>query len=74
MKLGRLFQPRKSEFWLMLVLNALSAVLGWLAQTHSFGVSMSLLIAVFAVGNALLGARFAWLLVRDPASDAPPRD
>ena len=66
MKLGRLFQPRKSEFWLMLMLNALSAVLGWLAQTRSLGVSVSLMIAVFAVGNALLGARFAWLLLHNP--------
>jgi hypothetical protein len=74
MKLGRLFQPRKSEFWLMLVLNALSAVLGWLAQTRSLGVSVSLLITVFAVGNAILGARFAWVLLRDPPRDAQPRD
>ena len=50
----------------MLVVNALSAMLGWLAQTRSLGVTVSLLITVFAVGNAILGARFAWLLVRDP--------
>jgi hypothetical protein len=53
----------------MLVVNALSAMLGWLAQTRSLGVTVSLLITVFAVGNAILGARFAWVLLRDPPRD-----
>lgn len=63
----RLIQPRQPAFWFMVVLNALSMVLLWLAQTPELTLTVSLLIAVFALGNAALGAFFAWQLVRRPA-------
>jgi thiol:disulfide interchange protein len=63
MKLSRLYQPRNPLFWLMLVLNLLSMVLGWVSHTQSPGVLVSLVIVVFAVGNAVLGAFLMWRLV-----------
>jgi hypothetical protein len=63
MKLSRLYQPRNPLFWLMLVLNLLSMVLGWITHTHLPGVLVSLVIVVFAVGNAALGAYLMWRLV-----------
>ena len=47
----------------MLVLNLLSMVLGWITHTHLPGVLVSLVIVVFAVGNAALGAYLMWRLV-----------
>ncbi len=63
----RLFQPRQPAFWFMVVLNALSMVLVWLAQKPELTLTVSLLIAAFAFGNAALGAFFAWQLIRRPA-------
>jgi hypothetical protein len=65
--LQRLFQPRQPAFWFMVALNALSMVLVWVAQTPELSVVASLLIAAFALGNAALGAFFAWQLLRRPA-------
>lgn len=63
MKLKRLYQPRNPLFWIMVVLNLLSTVLGWLAHTHEPDVFFSMVIAVFAIGNAVLGAYLMWRLV-----------
>ncbi len=65
--IGRLIQPRQPAFWFMVVLNALSMVLAWLAQKPELTLTVSLLIAAFALGNAALGAFFAWQLIRRPA-------
>ena len=64
MKLGRLFQPRSPLFWMMVALNLLSAVLAWLVRTHTLDTAGSLLVGVFAVGNAVLGTYLAWQLMR----------
>jgi hypothetical protein len=47
----------------MLVLNLLPMVLGWVTHTHLPGALVSLVIVVFAVGNAALGAYLMWRLV-----------
>lgn len=60
MKLTRLFQPRNPRFWLWVALNLLSAALVWLVQTKSLPVGAMLLLALFALGNAVLGT---WLMV-----------
>ena len=62
MKLTRLYQPRNPLFWMVLVLNALSGVLGWVTHTYALGTLASVLVVVFAAGNALLGARLMWRL------------
>ncbi len=64
MKLSRLYQPRNPLFWLMVALNLLSMVLGWLAQTVSLGGFVSLVMLVFAIGNAVLGSYLMWRLVK----------
>ena len=63
MQLSRLFQPRKPAFWLMLALNLLSSVLAWVAQTQPLSALGLTLVAVFAIGNGILGLRLAWRLV-----------
>jgi hypothetical protein len=47
----------------MVVLNLFSMVLGWVTHTQSPGVFVSLMIVVFAIGNAVLGAYLMWRLV-----------
>jgi hypothetical protein len=63
MKLSRLYQPRNPLFWLMVAVNLMSMILGWIAQTYSVGVLVSLMIVVFAIGNVVLGAFLAWRLL-----------
>lgn len=63
MKISRLYQPGNPLFWIMLVLNLLSAVLGWITHNYALSVVGSLLVSVFAVGNAVLGAWLAWRLL-----------
>jgi len=71
MKLGRLWQPRNPAFWLMVALNLLSTVLAWIARSYELAPSAALMVAGFAVANALLGLRLMWLLMRDdPAKPA----
>ena len=62
-KINRLFQPRNPLFWIMVVLNGLSALLGWLTHTYVMGSVVSLMVVCFAIGNALLGTYLAWRLV-----------
>ena len=69
MQWRRLFQPRNPLFWLMLVLNALSMALGWIVQHRTLALPATLLVLVFALGNALLGMWLAWRLMRDPPPD-----
>ncbi len=63
MKLNRIYQPRNPFFWIMVVLNGLSLVLGWITHNYVLGTFVSLLVVSFAVGNALLGAYLAWRLI-----------
>ncbi len=63
MKIHRLYQPRNPLFWIMVALNALSAILGWITHTYALNVLASLIVMGFALGNALLGAYLAWRLV-----------
>jgi hypothetical protein len=62
-KINRIFQPRNPLFWIMVVLNGLSALLGWLTHTYVMGSVVSLIVVGFAIGNALLGTYLAWRLV-----------
>ena len=73
MTLSRLWQPRNPAFWLMIVLNLLSTVLAWIARSFELAPAAALIVAAFAIGNALLGVYLMWLLMRDepagPAAD-----
>ena len=74
MKLSRLWQPRNPAFWLMVALNLLSTLLAWVARSYELAPAAALMVAGFAVANALLGLRLMWLLMREesaqPSSDA----
>lgn len=65
MKLSRLYQPRNPLFWIMLVLNALSSVLAWIAHTRTLDTAGILLVSTFAILNAALGTWLAWRLLRE---------
>lgn len=62
-KIFRLYQPRNPLFWIMVALNALPALLGWITLSYALDVAASLLVAGFAIGNALPGSRLTWRLV-----------
>lgn len=64
MKVTRLYQPRNPLFWTMVALNLLSVGLAWLARAYTLNAVGSVLVTVFAMGNALLGTYLAWRLVR----------
>jgi hypothetical protein len=72
MKLSRLFQPRNPLFWMMLTLNVLSAALTWIVHHRPLSTFGALVVASFAIGNAVLGTWLAWRLVRtDPMPNKP---
>ena len=66
MRLRRLYQPRNPLFWLLLALNALNSVLVVILNTQPLQFGLLLLIASFAIANAVLGMLVAWWLVKTP--------
>jgi hypothetical protein len=74
MKLSRLFQPRNPLFWMMLALNTLSAALMWIVHHRPLNTFAMLIVATFAIGNAVLGTWLAWRLVREDARSNKPVD
>ncbi|WEN41912.1 hypothetical protein CKCBHOJB_01493 [Thauera sp. GDN1] len=69
MKLSRLFRPHDRRFWLMILLNLLSAVLAWVLRTYPLVPLATAVVAVFALGNAALGMFIAYDLIRDDAPE-----
>lgn len=65
MKLARLYQPRNPQFWLLIVLNGLSTVIAYLLRNHEFPGLVTVVLAGFALANALLGLRIALRLMAD---------
>lgn len=49
----------------MVVLNLLGAVLAWVLRSYPLLPAVAVLLAVFALGNAWLGLRIAWALMRE---------
>jgi uncharacterized membrane protein HdeD (DUF308 family) len=68
MKLSRLIRPHDRRFWLMILLNVLSAILAWVLRTYPLVPLASMVVAVFALGNAALGMFIAFDLMRDDES------
>ena len=66
------YQPRNPLFWIMMILNALSLVLAWITRTYSLNTSASVLVGIFAFGNALLGAWLLWRLLSTPPNLQAP--
>jgi hypothetical protein len=63
-KVSRLYQPRNPLFWVMVALNLLSLVLSWVARSYALNGIGSVVVVVFAVGNAALGTYLAWRLMQ----------
>lgn len=74
MTLRRIFQPRNPRFWLLVVLNTLSALLAWVLRTQPLPVGVMLLLAAVALVNAALGTWLMWVLWREnpPTSRTTP--
>lgn len=62
---SRLFQPKNPLFWLMVALNALSPALAWVVHNRPLNGLGMVVVALFAIGNAVLGLWLAWRLMRD---------
>lgn len=75
MKLSRLYQPRNPQFWLMIALNVLSSLLAWVLRTYPLVPLAAIVVAGFALANAVIGIRLALALMRTDDVSAPqPRD
>ena len=70
MKLGRLWQPRRGLFWLMLAFNGLSSACAWAMRALPLNTVGLLLLAFVALLNVGFGLAAAWALLREPP---PPR-
>ncbi len=55
-----------------MALNALSAALGWIVHNRVLDTWATLIVAFFAISNALIGMWLAWRLIRDEPP-APPQ-
>ena len=66
MKLSQLFQPKNPQFWLLVVLNLLSAAISWRLQNREFPLAIMLVLATFAPANLWLGLRIALRLIKEP--------
>lgn len=64
LKPSQLFQPRNPLFWVMVILNVLSAVLAWLLRSTSLTSPAMFAIGLFALANAALGIMIALRLMR----------
>lgn len=58
---GRLWQPRRGVFWLMLAFNALSSLMTWALRSDMLSTAGMVVVTVLALGNCLAGM---WLAVR----------
>lgn len=72
MHLSRLWQPRNPGFWLLVVLNGLSAGLGWALRWPDLTPAARWVMAALALGNACLSLWLVWSLVREAPHPPPP--
>lgn len=61
----RVIRPGQPAFWFVLVFNAMTALLLWVSSSLELNVGLRLLVALFALGNALLGWHFLRQLWRE---------
>ena len=67
MKLGRLWQPQRGLFWLMLAFNAFSSVGSFVARNWTLNTAGLLLVIGLSLINIGGGLWAAWKLVKEPA-------
>ena len=66
MKLGRLWQPGRLLFWLMLGFNALSSLCSYALRALPLNTAGLWLLTAVALLNVAGGLWAAWQLVKDP--------
>ena len=67
MKLGRLWQPQRGLFWLMMGFNALSSVGSYVIRNGSLNTAALWLVGVVSLINVGGSLWAAWQLVKEPA-------
>lgn len=72
-KWSRLFQPRHPLFWMIMALNALSAMLSWMIQSKPFNSLGLGMMMVFLLANALISMWLGWRLLREEPHDRDER-
>jgi hypothetical protein len=65
LRLSRLVQPRNPQFWLLVVLNALSTAIAYALRAYDLAPGVALVFAGFAIANAFLGIRIALRLMAE---------
>ena len=68
--LGRLWQPRRALFWLMVMFNLLSSLCSYALRTLPLNTLGLLLVGTLALLNVAFGLMAAWRLVREPPQGA----
>ncbi len=66
MKLGRLWQPGRALFWLMVAFNVLSSVGSYVMRNGSLSDAGMLLVGCVSLINVAGGLWAAWQLIKDP--------
>lgn len=71
-KLSHLIQPRSRYFWLLVVFNLMTGLLAWVSQALPLPWGLRLLVAIFAIGNGVLGLWALRMMLRSsPQTPAP---
>ena len=66
MKLGRLWQPHRGLFWLMVAFNALSSVGSFVMRNGSLNTAGMWLVGSVSMVNMAGGLWAAWQLIKEP--------
>ena len=69
-----LYRPRDRRFWLLIVLNLLSAALAWAMRSYPLTPLANTVAGLMALGNMLLGVVIAIDLMRDARADTELRN
>jgi len=64
-KLSRLIQPCNPKFWLLIVLNGLSAAISFILRSYDLPATITLMLAGFAIANVIIGIYIAMHLMAD---------
>lgn len=65
LKVSRLIQPRNPLFWLFIIVNALSTAISFVLHAYPLPLGIRLVLAGFALGNAVVGIVIALRLMAD---------
>lgn len=67
--ISRLYQPRNPQFWLLVVLNLLSTGISYILRSRGLPMSITLVLAAFALANFVLGIRIALQLMGEGSDE-----